>query len=246
MLEHRFLSKIREIIDRIEHTQAEQIDAAAEVVATALTSGHGFFISSIGHGNDGDLLGRAGGLMALKSFGFSFNVNSPVGESLRDRPRPGSFDAEYETVRLAVKASQLRAGDCLIVGSVSGRNAGPISLALAAQEIGVTVIALTSLEYTHQVKSLHPTGKRLCEVADIVIDNCVPFGDACLEVEGLPVKAFPLSGIAATTICWMLCALVVEKLLQRGLQPHIYMSANREGGPQFNQEQEAEYDRLGY
>ncbi len=246
MLQHQYLQKVRELIDKIEIAQDMQIDVAAEAIAVALASGHGFFISSLGHGNDGDLLNRAGGLMAAQRFNFNWQVNSPIADALQDRPRPEPFDAELEAARVAVRSSQLRSGDCLITGSVSGRSSRPISTAIGAREIGVTVIAIMSLQYTQQVQSLHTSGKRLFEVVDIVIDNCVPYGDACLEVEGLPAPVFPLSGIANTIVCWMICAQVIEKMLAQGLQPHVYMSVNREGGSEFNEKQQAEYNRVGY
>ena len=77
-----------------------------------------------------------------------------------------------EQVRLAVRLSELRAGDALMVASVSGRTLQTVELALAARALGVTVIGLTSLEYTAQVESDHPSGQKLCDAAGIVIDNC--------------------------------------------------------------------------
>ncbi|MCX7597680.1 MAG: sugar isomerase domain-containing protein [Armatimonadetes bacterium] len=246
MLSDRYLEKVHELLERIRTTQGESIGAAAEAAAMALANGGGFFIGPLGHGNEGDLLHRAGGLMALQPFNFSFGVNNPVAECLKDRPRAEGFDADLEAARLAVRASNLRAGDCLIVGSVSGRTPRPVSTAIAAREAGVTVVAITSLEYTARVQSAHSTGLRLCDVADIVVDNCVPYGDACLEVEGLAVPVFPLSGIANIICCWLIVAGVIENLLARGLQPHVYLSVNREDGEAFNAEQLAEYNRLGY
>ena len=246
LLSDRYLEEVHGLLERIRATQAEAIGAAAEAAANALANGGGFFVGPLGHGNEGDLLSRAGGLMALRPFNFSFHLDNPVADCLKDRPRPEPFDFDLETARLAVRASNLRAGDCLIVGSVSGRTPRPISTAIAARDAGVTVVAITSMEYTARVESAHSTGLRLCDVADIVVDNCVPYGDACLEVEGLAAPVFPLSGIATIVCCWMIVAGVIERLLARGLQPHVYLSVNREGGEAFNAAQLAEYNRLGY
>jgi uncharacterized phosphosugar-binding protein len=245
MLQNEYLNQVRSLIDRLEQTQATPIDAAAEVVTEALATGHAFFISPLGHGNEGDLLGRAGGLMLLKQFNFTFSVDSGIADALKDRPGVEGYDADLEAARVAVKAGPLRAGDCLIVGSVSGRTPRPVSLALAAREIGVKVIAITSLEYTKQTAPDHSSGKLLYQVADYVLDNCVPPGDASLEVPGLSVKVFPMSGLGTTMVCWMLCAQVIEKLLARGLHPHAYMSANRPEGPDFNKGELEEYNRVG-
>lgn len=246
MLQSTYLAEVRSLLDRLEESQSSKVDMVAEVVAEAVATGHGFFVSPLGHGNEGDLLNRAGGLMLLRPFNFSFNVNSGVAEVLRSRPAPPGFDADLEAARVAVRQSPMREGDCLIVGSVSGRTPRPVSTAIAAREIGVKVIAITSMEYTKQTEPAHLSGKLLYEVADYVLDNCVPAGDACLEVPGLAVKAFPLSGLGTITVAWMLCAQVIEKLIARGLPPHVYMSANRPEGPEFNKAGEAEFNRLGY
>ncbi|NLO74050.1 MAG: sugar isomerase domain-containing protein [candidate division WS1 bacterium] len=246
MLQNDYLGQVRELIDRIETTQAETVDEVAEIVAEAIATRHGLFLSPLGHGNDGDLLHRAGGLALLQRLNFQFSVNATIAKVLQDRPQAETFAADLEAARVAVKASPLRAGDCLITGSVSGRTPRPVSLAMAAREIGVKVIAITSLEYTRQTLPAHSSGKLLYEVADYVLDSCVPVGDACMEVEGLPVKAFPVSGLATTMLCWMLCSQVVERLLARGLTPQIYMSANRPEGPEFNRAVDERYNQVGY
>lgn len=140
----------------------------------------------------------------------------------------------------------LKAGDVVFVGSVSGRNQAPIELAIACRNIGAKVIVLTAMEYTSQVTSLYPSGKKLRDVGDLVIDICAPFGDASQEVEGLPVKALPVSGVAFITILWMICGEAIEKMLEKGLRPHVYMSNNRDGGPEFNERELAEYNKSGY
>jgi uncharacterized phosphosugar-binding protein len=246
MLQTDYLAKVRELIDRLETTQAEAVNGAAESIAAALAHGQGFFISPMGHGNEGDLLGRAGGMMALRPFNYGLSVDNPISDALRDRPRGEEFDADLDGARYAVRAGQMRAGDCLLVGSVSGRTPRAVSIAMAAREVGVTVIAVTSMEYTAGVKPQHPSGKRLCDVADIVLDNCAPYGDACMDVHGLSAPVFPLSGLGTTMICWMLCAQVMEKLLERGLRPHVYLSVNREGGEEFNRVQLEGYNGTGY
>ena len=140
----------------------------------------------------------------------------------------------------------VKAGDVVLVGSVSGRNTAPIELAIQCREIGARVIVLTALEYTAQVTSAHPSGKKLADVGDLVIGLCAPYGDASLEVEGLPVKALPVSGVAFICILWMICGEAIEKMLARGLRPHVYMSANRPEGPEFNEKALAECAETGY
>lgn len=246
MLQFDYLNAVRKQLDRLESGAAEATDAAAEAVTEALVAGNELYVSPMGHGMEGDFLHRAGGLVASQPFSFTFNVRDRIEGIERERERPEPFDASTETARLAVRSSHMREGDCLITGSVSGRSSGPISLALAAREIGVTVIGITSVEYSTQVETTHPSGRRLMDVCDIVVDNCVPYGDAGLEVEGLPEKIVPMSGVSTIAACWMIHAGVVEKLLARGLEPSFFLSLNRPEGAEFNQRMREQFNRQGY
>jgi len=134
----------------------------------------------------------------------------------------------------------------LFIGSVSGKSKNVVELAIQAREMGVTVVAITSLEYSSRLQSEHPTGKRLYEVADLTIDNHAPYGDAMLEVEGLDVKACPASGLAAACIMWAITAGIIERLLERGLVPTVYRSVNAPGGPEDVRSRQERYKELGY
>ena len=246
MLQLDYLNTIRTLIDSIEVEQAPQTDGAAEAIVNALVAGNDLYISGLGHGNDGDLLNRAGGLVVPQPFSFSFSCRDRSGGIDRERPRKQPWDTGLETARLAVRASHMRTGDCLIAGSVSGRSIAPVSLAVAAREIGVTVIGITSLAYSSRIEPIHSTGNRLSDVSDIVIDNCAPYGDAALDVEGMPEKVVPVSGVGTILVCWMIQSQIIEKLLGRGLQPSCYMSGNRPGGSEFNKKVREQFNRQGY
>jgi uncharacterized phosphosugar-binding protein len=135
----------------------------------------------------------------------------------------------------------------LLLVSVSGRNAVPVDMAMAAREKGMKVIGLTSMEYTTSVSSRHSSGKRMYELVDVVIDNPVPAGDAILEVEGVPQKICPISGVTSCAILHALIAATVEKLLAKGFTPPIHLAANMPGGDEYNKRLRAEYkDRMLY
>ncbi len=246
MLAHDYAEAVREVTRRIEETQMGAIGAAAQAIADALTSGGALWVHNIGHGGEQELTHRAGGLLATRIFSFTCNVSSPIADCLRGRPRPETVEPALERIRLALRTSELRAGDVLMLASVSGRTSGTVELARAASEMGVTVIGLTSLEYTAQIESDHPSGEKLCDAADIVIDNCAPFGDACLEAEAYEHRVLPISGVAMTTIAWMICADVIDRMTALGTPPHVYMSVNRPGGREYNAQAEREYNEQGY
>lgn len=246
MLQIDYLNRVRTLIDDLESKATGEVNAAAETVVQALIAGNQLFISPLGHGNDGDLLHRAGGLVAAQPFRFAFSITDKTGGIERDRPREQDIDPGLEQARCAVRCSRMRVGDCIIVGSVSGRSTAPVSIAIAAGEIGVTTIGITSLEYSSRIEPIHSSGKNLAEACDIVIDSHVPYGDASLEAEGLAERIIPISGVATIMLCWMIQAQVAEKLLEHGLQPSHYISGNRPDGPEFNKRMQQQFGEQGY
>ena len=241
-----YLQAVRNILDHIESTQSPSIDRAAEAVAQSLLNGGIVYCYEIGHANQHDFLNRAGGLAAVQSFTFSFSVTDPTPDCLKDRAGARSTERDLESARLAVVSSNMRTGDVLLLGSVSGKNRVPIEIALACREIGVTVVAITSLTYTAQVESLHPSGKKLCDVADIVVDNGAPYGDAACELDGLEVRALPVSGVSAVVIGWMIWESTIAKMIAAGSPPTVFQSFNRQGGPEFYQKMRDQYNTRGY
>jgi uncharacterized phosphosugar-binding protein len=246
MLAKRYLDRVREMLDEIEQSELGKIEQAGQLIADSLAGGGAFFITQIGHGTMPELLHRGGGLVCLKGFHPTWAVPGDVAACHKGRPREEPLDPTDEMMLAAVKTSELRAGDCVLVGSVSGRTSWAVSLSLALKACGATVIALVALDYAAKVESAHPSGKLLNEVADLVIDMRVPFGDGSLTVEGLEPPALPLSGVSQATICWMVCGEVIDQMLAKGLTPAVYQSANKVGGPEFNKTQQEQFDKLGY
>jgi uncharacterized phosphosugar-binding protein len=247
MLSLRYLNRVRQLLDEIEATELPKINQAGELIADSLANGGCFFITPIGHGTMPELLHRGGGLLALKAFNPTWNLTAgDIAQCRRGRPRQEEVSAADDMAHTAVKCSEVRPGDCVLVGSVSGRTASAVSMAQALQEAGAKLIALVALDYAKEVESAHPSGKLVHEFADIVIDMRVPCGDASVEVEGLEAPVLPTSGVSQVTICWMICAAAIDALMARGLTPSVYLSANREGGPEFNQEQEKRFAEQGF
>ncbi|WP_240516018.1 SIS domain-containing protein [Candidatus Izimaplasma bacterium ZiA1] len=76
-------------------------------------------------------------------------------------------------------------GDLFIVISNSGRNSIPIEFALRAKKEGHKVVVLTSLEQNKQYPSRHISGKKIYEIGDYVLDNCVLSGDGLFTIDGI-------------------------------------------------------------
>lgn len=236
---------VRRIVDHLESSQMGNIQQAAEIVAEAVLNGGIAYCSEIGHANQHDFLNRAGGLAAVQAFSYSFAANASYPACQSEKRKPAD-DQDLQTVRFAVEHSAMRAGDVLLLGSVSGKNRVPIEMAMACREKGLKVIGFTSLAYTSQVESLHPSGKKLCDVCDVVIDNGAPYGDASVSIQGWERKCCPISGVACIIAGWMLWECAIKLLRERGHDATVFMSVNREGGMEQYQKDVAVYNERGF
>ena len=242
MTPQKYIDTVRGVLTRLEQTQLPAIERAAKLVVQALTHRGVVYCAEIGHGIQGDFVHRAGGLAGVQLFSCKFDLaeNAP---KVLDRKDP---DRDLETVRFAVRRSNLRAGDVLVMGSVSGKNRAPVELALACRDKGVKTVGLTSLAYTSRVESLHPSGKKLCDVVDVVIDNGAPYGDAAVEIPGYAHNLLPVSGVSCAVIGHMLWGSVMEKMAAAGKPATVFQSVNRPTGMEDLKKAEEQYNQRGF
>jgi uncharacterized phosphosugar-binding protein len=130
--------------------------------------------------------------------------------------------------------------DVLIVISNSGVNAVPVEAAQAGRAAGARVIALTSLGYSAAAARGRP---RLADLADLIIDNGLPAGDALVALPGAALRAGPGSTALGAALLQALFAEVAGRLAASG-PPPIYLSANMPGAEDHNRELIARYRPL--
>ena len=124
----------------------------------------------------------------------------------------------------------ISARDVLIVISNSGVNAVPVEAAEAGRSAGARVVALTSLDYS----AAAARGRvRLADLADVVIDNGLPPGDAMAVLPGTALRAGPGSTAIGAAMLQALFAEVAARLAAEG-PPPIYLSANMPGAEDHN------------
>lgn len=242
MLIERYFSALQAQLAELA-AHPEPIRRAAKLCADALADGGVIHIFDSGHLVSQELIFRAGGLAALSGLEIGLNIANVV----RTRPAlPDGPGLTFGYIQHIFASNQLRRGDVLFVGSVSGKTANVVELALQARAHGLTVIALTALDYSSKLASDHPSGKHLYEAADLALDNGAPYGDGMLEVEGLPYPLCPASGIGAAAVMWAVVAGAVEELLARGLTPTVLPSINLPDGKALVDAAVAEALRKGY
>src|SRR5246127_961465 len=81
--------------------------------------------------------------------------------------------------------------DVLIVISTSGIREVIVEMAEGARKRGLAVIGVVSRAHCEQAVPAHSTGKKLIDVADVVLDNGAPVGDSLLALEGSTGKTGP-------------------------------------------------------
>ncbi len=248
MSAERWYELADQVLTRIRETQTDSIRQAAALIADSAAAGGALHIYDTGHCSR-EPIHRAGGLLMLKDFQLSLNLVSAPGPrraaAVAERQKQGRGAADEDLARLAISRSALAPGDVLIVNSVSGKAALPVQVALSAKRFGVSVVAITNAAYSSAMQSLHSSGKRLFEVADVTIDNCGIVGDAALNMEGVDARAVPTSGLTFCYIIWALTAEAISQMVARGLKPHVYRSVNLPDGEEFNARAEAEYRETG-
>ena len=244
MLIETYFENLRQRIDAIA-ANPEPIQQAAKICADALAQGGVIHVFDSGHMLSSELIHRAGGLAAFSGLSLNLNVVDLV-RTRPDRPLPEDSRLSYGYIEHVFETDQLRPGDVLFVGSVSGKTPNVIELAIQGKAHGLKVIGLCSLAYSSRLAPEHPSGKKLYEVADLVLDNQAPYGDGMMAVEGLAYPVCPASGIGAAAVMWAVVAGTIEEMLARGLTPTVFPSVNLPDGKTVLAQVEAEALRKGY
>lgn len=243
MLIDKYHEHVDALFKKVNDTQREKIIEAGKMMAETMMGGSDVHIFDTGHIINSEMTGRSGGLLAPRYLKYYLVTENPG----RQRPAmEGKSRCMEGMAELVFNAGSICPGDLMIIGSVSGRNEQVVDLALTVKKHGCKLIVLTSMEYSSQVKSAHSSGKKLYEIADLVIDNCAPLGDGMMQVEGIPVPFAPASGLSAVYIMWQVYCCCAEELLAHGLTPTVYKSSNMPGGDEYNLEMEHRWAKLGY
>jgi uncharacterized phosphosugar-binding protein len=217
-----YLAEAARALGRLSQQQGASIAAAAAATANALEADGVLHVFGCGHSHllAEEAFYRAGGLAA---------VNPILDPRLMFQEGAlASTHAERESGYAAriLEREDVRAVDVAIVASNSGRNAVPIEMALELRARGVTVIAITSLAHAQGVTARHASGRKLYEIADIVVDTGIAAGDAAITLPGTKLKMGPLSTVVGAALVHAIVIEAAALLVQRGHDPLVLPSAN--------------------
>lgn len=218
----RYADLVQQQLTTARATQHEALEAAAGLVADALVADRFLFAFGTGHSHmlAEEIFYRAGGLAHASAILDPPLMLHEGAAASSERERQPGYAAQI------LDRYSVAAGDVLVIASNSGRNAVPVEMALTARERGLKTIAITSLAHSNAFTSRHPSGKRLFELAHLVLDNGGVIGDAALALPGLPRNVGPTSTIVGAFLLNALVVRAIELALARGRVPEVYASSN--------------------
>ncbi|MCW2639252.1 MAG: hypothetical protein JWP76_1558 [Dactylosporangium sp.] len=231
---------ISDLLPRVMRSQAPQVARAADLVTESIR--HDGVLHAFGTGHSEalamEIAGRTGGLvptnrLALRDIVlFGDEPAGVLGSSLLER--------DPTVARRILDLAPIRDGDVFVIASNSGVNGVVVEMARLVKQRGLGLIAFTSLEHSLAVPSRHACGQRLCDIADVVLDNGAPYGDATLPLPGGGATG-AVSSITSAALAQMVIADVIGRLIDAGESAPVYLSANIPGGDEHNDELEARY-----
>lgn len=222
-----YFDALTRILTRVREANRETIPAAAKVLAAAIGAGGIVHVFGSGHSQllAMDVAGRAGGLV-------------PV--SVLYDPARGRAETLEGYAKTLLRDVPLEPPDCLLVISNSGRNASPIEIAMAGKEAGLAVVAVTSVAFSAGITSRHSSGKKLYQIADVVLDLCGEAGDAVVPLAG-GIRVGPTSTAIGSALLQATMAATAHCLEEAGVEPPVLLSQNLDGAAERNAELRARY-----
>ncbi len=234
-----YLENLQRLNARVISEQLGNIEKAARLVATALEGGHRIFAFGTGHSHmlAEELFYRAGGIVNI----------TPILETSLMLHESASKSTLLERVgaygQILFDTYGLAKDDILLVFSNSGRNGVSIDLADLAVKNGVHTIVITNMEHTMSGASRHPSGKKLYEFGEVVLDNCGCLGDASVAIDGFNRRVSPTSTAIGAAILNAMSACAIQYMVDDGFEPEVFASSNVDGGDEINEKYIAKYQK---
>lgn len=231
MLAKEWLSNAHGIMNKIEETQLENIKKAAIIMADSIEKERWVHTFGCGHATlpIQEMYPRIGGFVGfhpMLELPLTYFANITKGMSVQNfvfLERVEGYGKEI------MKGYNFHKDDCFWLFSHTGINAVNIDIALKIKEMGNKLIVFGSAAEAEGKQTRHSCGKNLFDLADVVIDTCVPIQDACVSLKNHFDKVGPVSTLAFVSSVWMTVLTVAEILADRGVKLHIHPSHNVPG-----------------
>lgn len=234
-----YFGKINEVLSDVLAQEREYMKEAAEKIAEAIEKGGIVHLFGCGHSHilTEEVFYRAGGLVPIRPI-FHEPLMLHEGAMLSSMiERKNDYATNF------MEEQDIRKNDVAFIISTSGRNPVPVDAAIIAKEKGAFVIGMTSREYSDSEPSRHQLGKRLYDVADIVIDNHSTVGDAVLRHKKVKEPFSPTSTAIGATILNAVLAESIAIMAENGFNPPVFLSGNIAGADDHNRSLVQKYEK---
>jgi uncharacterized phosphosugar-binding protein len=231
MLAIEWLNEANAVMERIKASQLENIKKAAALMVESIAAERWVHTFGCGHATIPveEMYPRIGGFV-----GFHPIVELPLTFFTRIVGEMGVRQFVF-LERVEGYGDQIMAGynfdprDTMWIFSHSGINAVNIDVALRARAIGMKVVVCGSGMGFRNKPARHSSGKKLFDIADVVVDNCTDAVDASVSLKNHQDKIGPVTTIAFVTLVWMIITTVAEELAKRDVHLFIHPSHNVPG-----------------
>lgn len=233
-----FIDAVIPLIRDIRDKEMKNIVKAANIIADSIGKGGILHLFGISHSLNilHEAYQRKGGLIPTSI------IIDPA--QLQFIPS-AYFEHQEGYAKPLIAQYDIREGEPLIVCSNSGINPLPVEVAIEAKKKGAKVVAITSMTDTMSHESRLSNGRKLYQVADVVIDNHCPAEDVLFEAKGLPDKVIAPSGILGVAVVQEIITQTIQTMLDKGYDPPIGISIYKEGAKEYWQRIRDKYkDRI--
>lgn len=238
-----YKATVIDLLDNISD-EIETIKKAAKVMADSIARENPVHvIGPGGHSNMAaeEVFWRAGGLAPINAIlDAGFNLIHGAKRSNYIERTPGYAVKVLDAYRIGKKP-----GEVIIIANAYGINSMCIDTVLEAKKRQMVTIGVTSRSFADALAedhpSRHPSGKNLYQEVDYFLNCHLPYGDAVIEIEGCSQKTGPTSTFCNCFVMNLLVIETVKVLVEMGVEPPLWMSANLPGGDEANRRLEEKY-----
>lgn len=215
----KFNEEIQNLLDVLYDSQCENMEATAVAMKECIKNGGVVHVFGSGHsvGLGIDIKNRTGSLVPIHIMEMSDFVTKGGVDVKEFMDKTNIFERKPGVAIKLYELYDIKPQDIFIVISNSGINGIVIDIASLAKQNGHKVIIITSMKHTLAEEPRHPSGKKLYEFGDIVIDNCGPHGDALIETDGV-AKVCSVSSICNNCLAQAMAARTIELLKEDGCE----------------------------
>jgi len=239
-----YYNRATALLEAVREHELPAVEQAAALCAERIAAGGLVFLFGSGHSRMmcEEMTPRQGcfpGFVAMVELSVSTHASIVGTNGLRAPLHLEKFEGYAEQLLSSFKFGP---HDVLMVISTSGIRPLPVEMAMGAKDRGMPVIAMVSVEHCRNSQSNHSSGRKLIDLADIILNNHCPPGDCAVPLEGLEWMTGPTSTVTGAMLINMLRCQTAANLLERGIKPELLPSHQFVGNDSAEEQLERFYE----